>query len=256
MEGITRAQDETRATRSDDIGKLILALSKAQGQMNGATKDSKNPFFKSKYADLHSCIEAAKKPLSDNELAVIQTTENTTENKIKIKTLLGHSSGQWIEGELIMTPKKDDDQGRGSSITYGRRYAFAAIVGLAQKDDDGNGSVQHGDEPPAQPKPKKTPPKSKNKVSADWETIFDKASLKTIAEIKEWRVKNGKEIIATLNETEQQKFKGYLSDCEELILEDSAPEIECKETGLLSSPEMCRKSKCSSDYNKCKEAMG
>lgn len=123
--------------QSEEIGKLAIALSKAQGEMSGANKSSDNPFFKSKYADLNTCIEAAREPLSKNELAVIQTTE-PHDNGIMIVTTLAHSSGQWIKGKLLMNPKKDDDQGRGSSITYGRRYAFAAIVGLAQKDDDGN----------------------------------------------------------------------------------------------------------------------
>ena len=126
--------------QSPTIGNLILALSKAQSKFNGAAKSSDNPFFKSKYADLYECIEAAKPSLTENELAVIQTTD-TDEKGIWVITTLGHSSGEWIRGRLLMKPKKDDDQGTGSSITYGRRYTFAAIVGLAQKDDDGNASV-------------------------------------------------------------------------------------------------------------------
>jgi hypothetical protein len=126
--------------QSPSIGNLVLALSKAQGKFEGAAKSSDNPFFKSKYADLYECIEAAKPSLAENELAVIQTTD-TDEKGIWVITTLGHSSGEWIRGRLMMKPKKDDDQGTGSSITYGRRYTFAAIVGLAQKDDDGNASV-------------------------------------------------------------------------------------------------------------------
>ena len=128
-------------TQSQEIGSLALALSKAQGAFNGANKSSANPFFKSKYADLHECIEAVKGPLSENELAIIQTTRPNGKD-IDIITTLAHSSGEWIRGVMRMTPKKDDDQGRGSSITYGRRYALAAIVGIAQKDDDGNGACE------------------------------------------------------------------------------------------------------------------
>ena len=126
--------------QSPTIGNLVLALSKAQSKFEGAAKSSDNPFFKSKYADLHECIAAAKPWLAENELAVIQTTD-TDEKGIWVITTLGHSSGEWIRGRLLMKPKKDDDQGTGSSITYGRRYTFAAIVALAQKDDDGNASV-------------------------------------------------------------------------------------------------------------------
>jgi hypothetical protein len=131
---------EIMENQSPTIGSLVLALSKAQGKFEGAAKSSDNPFFKSKYADLYECIEAAKPSLTENELAVIQTTD-TDEKGIWVITTLGHSSGEWIRGRLLMKPKKDDDQGTGSSITYGRRYTFAAIVGLAQKDDDGNASV-------------------------------------------------------------------------------------------------------------------
>jgi hypothetical protein len=125
--------------QSSEIGSLVLALSRAQGEFEGANKTSDNPFFKSKYADLHECIKAAKVPLSMNELAVIQTTD-ADENGVWVITTLAHSSGQWIRGRMLMKPKKDDDQWIGSSITYGRRYGFAAIVGLAQKDDDINAS--------------------------------------------------------------------------------------------------------------------
>lgn len=125
--------------QSKTIGKLAGALAKAQMKMNGAIKGSNNPFFSSKYADLQACIEAAREPLGENELAVIQTTE-PAEQSLDIITTLVHSSGEWIRGRIRMTPKKNDDQGRGSSITYGRRYAYCAIVGLAQKDDDGNGA--------------------------------------------------------------------------------------------------------------------
>lgn len=127
--------------QSENIGDLALALSKAQGMLEGANKTSDNPFFKSKYADLHECIEAAKGALSTNDLAVVQTTDNDESGAIWVYTTLIHKSGQWIKGRIKMKPKKDDDQATGSSITYGRRYGFAAIVGIAQKDDDGNASV-------------------------------------------------------------------------------------------------------------------
>lgn len=127
--------------QSENIGELSLALSKAQGMLEGAAKSSDNPFFKSKYADLHECIEAAKTALAKNDLAVIQTTDTDETGSVWIYTTLAHKSGQWVRGRLKMKPKKDDDQSMGSSITYGRRYCFAAIVGLAQKDDDGDSSA-------------------------------------------------------------------------------------------------------------------
>ena len=61
--------------QSESIAALAAALSKAQASITGALKDSANPFFKSKYADLASCWDACRKPLTDNGLAVIQTSE-------------------------------------------------------------------------------------------------------------------------------------------------------------------------------------
>jgi len=122
---------------SDNIGNLALALSKAQGEMSPAIKDAANPYFKSKYADLSSVWEAARKPLSKNELAVIQTTNGDSETVTVITTLI-HSSGQWVRGTLKMKPVKNDPQGMGSCLTYARRYSLAAIVGVCPDDDDGN----------------------------------------------------------------------------------------------------------------------
>lgn len=124
-------------TKSDSIAKLAEALSKAQGAIKNALKDSANPFFKSKYADLASVWEACRKELSENGLSVVQVPE-TAEGRISIKTILMHSSGEWITGDLAMLPVKDDPQGVGSCITYARRYALSAFVGIAPEDDDGN----------------------------------------------------------------------------------------------------------------------
>ena len=122
---------------SDNIAELAEALSKAQASITGALKDSANPFFKSKYADLASVWDACREQLSANGLAVIQTTD-LDESAVTVVTTLAHKSGQWVRGRLRMVPVKADPQGIGSCITYARRYALAAIVGVAQVDDDGN----------------------------------------------------------------------------------------------------------------------
>lgn len=126
--------------RSESIGKLALALSKAQGEIKAAVKDSDNPFFKSKYADLASVWDACRKALSDNELAVVQTTVNG--EGCTVETTLIHSSGEYVGGVLYLKPVKDDPQGVGSAITYARRYGLAAIVGIAPEDDDGNAASE------------------------------------------------------------------------------------------------------------------
>jgi hypothetical protein len=124
--------------RSESIAKLTEALSKAQGTLDHAKKDVKNEFFKSKYADLASVIDAAKKPLADNGLAVIQSTRITESGAIVLVTMLSHISGEWVSSEYPVNPVKSDPQGYGSALTYARRYAFSAITGVASEDDDGN----------------------------------------------------------------------------------------------------------------------
>lgn len=122
--------------QSDSIAALAAALAKAQGAIKGAAKDSVNPGFRSKYADLASVWDACRKQLSDNGLAVIQTTDEA-EDAVVVVTTLAHSSGEWISGRLKLRPVKADPQGMGSAITYARRYALSAIVGIAPDDDDG-----------------------------------------------------------------------------------------------------------------------
>lgn len=122
---------------SCDIGSLVAALAKAQGSITGALKDSANPFFKSKYADLASCWDACRDALSSNEIAVVQGT-SADDTGVTVTTTLAHSSGQWMRSSLRMVPKDSSPQGIGSAVTYGRRYGLTAMVGIAQIDDDGN----------------------------------------------------------------------------------------------------------------------
>ena len=121
---------------SESIAKIAESLSKAQGIIKGAKKDSENPFFRQSYADLASVWDACREPLSINGLSVTQTTRITEHGDPVIITTLMHSSGEWIQGELLIKPIKPDPQSVGSAITYARRYALAAIVGVAPEDDD------------------------------------------------------------------------------------------------------------------------
>jgi hypothetical protein len=122
---------------SEQINELAAALSKAQGAIKGALKDSANPFFKSNYADLASVWDACREQLAANNLCVIQTV-TAADTGVAVTTMLAHSSGQWIKDTLPLMPKDGSPQAVGSAITYGRRYALAAVAGVAQIDDDGN----------------------------------------------------------------------------------------------------------------------
>jgi hypothetical protein len=129
--------------QSETIGALAAALSKAQAGITGALKDSANPFFKSKYADLASCWDACRRQLTENGLAVVQTIRTENDESLLVTTL-AHSSGEWIRSELPIRAKDASPQAQGSAITYARRYALAAIVGLAQIDDDAEAAQGRG----------------------------------------------------------------------------------------------------------------
>jgi len=124
-------------TQSATIAELAKALSSAQGALNHARKEITNTFFNSKYADLASCIDAARPALAANGLSVVQITEFEETGVFLITTLM-HSSGEWISGRYPLRPVKTDPQGMGSALTYARRYTFCAITGIAADDDDGN----------------------------------------------------------------------------------------------------------------------
>ena len=143
--------------QSDTIGKLAEALAKAQGAIKGAVKDSTNPHFKSRYADLASIWDACRAALSANGLAVVQMPEAADPGTVALTTTLMHSSGEWVSATVTARLPQDNPQGVGSALTYLRRYALAAAVGVAPDDDDGNAAstpAPNGNgHKPAQPAP-------------------------------------------------------------------------------------------------------
>jgi hypothetical protein len=123
---------------SDSITKIAPALVASQEEIKFAIKDSTNPHFKSRYADLGSVIDSVKKSLNDNGIAFIQTPTESQSGTLALTTRLIHNSGEWIEDTAICPLQKNDPQGYGSALTYMRRYSLASITGLYQDDDDGN----------------------------------------------------------------------------------------------------------------------
>ena len=128
--------------KSEQINELAAALAKAQGQMAGAKKDSDNPFFKSKYADLASVVEAIRGPFAEHGLSYIQAPIPTEGDWVQVETILLHASGQWITSIVDVPVSKGDAQGYGSALTYARRYGLSAIAGVAPEDDDGNAAAK------------------------------------------------------------------------------------------------------------------
>jgi len=124
--------------QSESIANLAKALSIVQGKLTYAVKDSANPFFKSKYADLESVWDACRSLLAENGLAVMQFPGEFVDGTMSLNTILTHSSGEYMSYLMSVPVTKPDAQGAGSALTYMRRYALAAVVGVVQADDDGN----------------------------------------------------------------------------------------------------------------------
>jgi len=130
--------------QSNTISELAKALVVFHVKVDTIKKDAKNPFFKSTYASLPNILEGINEPLIESGLSVAQFP--TGENGLT--SILLHESGEFISAEYQMRPVKDDPQGRGSCITYQRRYALASILGLnIDEDDDGNTATYGGKNP-------------------------------------------------------------------------------------------------------------
>jgi hypothetical protein len=143
MENETIEQGE-RFAHSENIADLAASLAKAQGAMEAAIKDSVNPHFRSKYADLASIWEAVRRPLSDNGIAVVQLVSSPAADVVTVTTMLAHASGQWMRSSLSLTAVGSTPQNLGSAITYGKRYGLAAMVGIAPDDDDDGNRASGG----------------------------------------------------------------------------------------------------------------
>lgn len=130
--------------KSESIKELAKALLNFQAKGLKVGKEAENPFFKSKYASLANILDKISAPLSESGLSFTQMPDGKS-----LTTILMHESGEWIEATYEMPiGKPNDPQAVGSAITYARRYALGAILGLnIDDDDDGN----KASEKPAKP---------------------------------------------------------------------------------------------------------
>ena len=146
---------------SATIGKLAESLAAAQAEIEDAKKDAVNPHFKNRYATLSSVRAAVTAAFSKHGLSVTQTFEPHGTDAVMVVTWLFHKSGEWLCSRLYMPVSKKDPQGFGSAISYARRYALAAIAGVASDDDDGEEATKPG---PVKAQPKSTQPKAPSGV--------------------------------------------------------------------------------------------
>ena len=124
--------------KSESIAKVSMALVKAQSLIGDAKKNAQNPHLKNRYANLGSVWDAIAPALEASKLAVIQLPTPSDDGKLHLTTMLIHESGEYIGDTLVMPLPKQDPQGYGSALTYGRRYGLCSLLGVVQDDDDGN----------------------------------------------------------------------------------------------------------------------
>ena len=155
--------------KSETIGALAKALVQAISEMENASKNSVNPHFKSKYADLAEVIATTKPTLQKYGLAVAQFP-CFEGGAVGVETIILHDSGEWMSGTAYSPIPKQDPQAVGSAITYLRRYSLAAVCGLTQEDDDGHAAT----------KPKTAAPKAETRQSTP--TAPQAAPPKTMTE--------------------------------------------------------------------------
>lgn len=130
---------------------IATALVKAQKAFAPALKDSNNPFFKTKYADLSTCVKAVIDALNDNGIALVQNC-HPCDDGVSVETIFYHESGELINCGILHVPAaKNDPQGYGSALTYARRYSLMAACGIAPEDDDGNAASRGRPAPVANP---------------------------------------------------------------------------------------------------------
>lgn len=129
--------------KSDSTNELAAALVRVQVAIQPAIKDSINPAFKSKYADLGAIWDACRELLAKNGLSVVQMPAPAEPGMAALETLLMHTSGQFVSNYAQVRLVRDDAQGAGSAYTYLRRYSLSAFIGIvADIDDDGNAASQ------------------------------------------------------------------------------------------------------------------
>lgn len=140
---------------SPETNHLFTALAKAQAELKPVFRNKTVNLgkFTYAYADLDGVLGACRSALNSHGLTVIQSPE-VEGSKVTLATLIGHTSGQWVRGEISLVAKGSDPQSIGSAITYARRYSLSAFVGLAPDDDDDGATAsapKHHEDRPAKP---------------------------------------------------------------------------------------------------------
>lgn len=220
--------------QSETIGKLADALAKAQGEMRAVTKGrtariaSAKGNYSYNYADLADVIETARDVLAKHALAVVQTYD-TTADGIFLATTLAHDSGEWMRSLLPVANPGGKPQELGSAMTYMRRYAYTAIIGMAAEEDDDGAAANNtpkrtappkrveppvDDAPPVEDDPRPDPPRNGVQAAIDFRDTYINAvkGAKEMQDIVALAQKNGPALTRL-----REKYPALIKDIEQAI---------------------------------------
>lgn len=187
-----------------DTAKLFPAFLKAQQEMEPLRKNSVNPAFRNKYADLGALLEAVLPALHANGFGLMQPPHSDGA-LVEVETILLHESGGFIRSILGLRPTKADPQGVGSAVTYARRYALQGLAGIAPEDDDGAAASRPRQEAPkadTKPAEPKGPPTLSERADRLETTL---KAVKTTEELeKAYRLASG--LLADLDAKDPERF--------------------------------------------------
>lgn len=198
--------------KSEQINELVAALAKAQAGLTSIARNRKvrvkskrtDTTYEFEYTTFDAIIEHARQALTTNGLWFTQTLESGDSGKYRLVTTLMHQSGQWLSSETPLLVEDGGNQAFGSALTYMKRYALAALLGIASDDDDdaneadGNSVQSRQDRQPRQPVRQVEPPPSTmagRKIEAQGQRTASQykadciaalAKIKTSAELTAW----------------------------------------------------------------------
>ena len=128
-------------SRSEKLDELFTALALAQAEMPIAELNKTNPYYQTKYTDIAHYIKASRPHLTKHGLSVVQDLITNDDGQMLLYTILGHTSGQWIESKMRVVPPKNDIQTLGSYTTYLKRLAYSSLVGVCSANEDDDGEI-------------------------------------------------------------------------------------------------------------------
>jgi hypothetical protein len=191
-------QEEHMVEQSASVSKLFAALVAAQAEMRNPPKDSVNPHFKSRFADLATVLDTVKPVLAKHKLGVVQLPTEVEGVGPAMSTMLIHESGEFVRSTIGLRPGKQDPQGIGAALTYARRYGLQAVLGITADDDDDGNHSSHASRP-AQQRQQAAPPQQKPHPQADkpkppppasvrelWERVSNSPAPQTGDELVKW----------------------------------------------------------------------